>query len=98
MVILKHRMGVKMEITILKCDRCKKEVDGLIEFSFINRNVEPEEKDKSDDLTLNSMLWGLGKTKQYPTVHGGLCLDCVQEISRWLGHPENILSRNEVVK
>ena len=38
-----------MEITILKCDRCKKEVGGLIEYSFINRNVQ---EDRLDELTL----------------------------------------------
>ena len=87
-----------MEITVLKCDRCKKEVEGLIEFSFINRNIKPEEDETQSN---ENGLWNImyGKTKDYPTVRGGLCLDCVQEISRWLGHQENILcDKREAIK
>lgn len=82
-----------MEITVLKCDRCKKKVDGLIEFSFINRNI-PREGETTKGENLGS-LWDYMRDqshdKKYPTVQGGLCLDCVMEISRWLGHQENIL-------
>lgn len=79
-----------MEITILKCDRCKKEVDGLIEFSFINRNIQLNGKAEED----RGGLWGLMFKSQlkYPTVRGGLCLECIEKISRWLGHPENMLT------
>ena len=80
-----------MEITILKCDRCKREVAGLIEFSFINRNIQSKDDDKTERELLDT-LWRLKSKKDYPIVQGGLCLDCVMEISRWLGHPENILS------
>lgn len=85
-----------MEITVLKCDRCKREVEGLIEFSFINRNIQPDEDKDAENNESMSMaaLWGLTsehKSANYPIVHGGLCLDCIQEVSRWLGHPENIL-------
>lgn len=84
-----------MEIMVLKCDRCKKEVEGLIEFSFINRNIQEEDEKPKEEENVFDALWGLKNAmykKNYPTVRGGLCLDCVQEISRWLGHPENILS------
>ena len=85
-----------MEITVLKCDRCKRKVEGLIEFTFINQNIQLNEDDEDEDKS----IWGLinGKRREYPTVQGGLCLECVQEISRWLGHPENVLLENEVVK
>jgi len=86
-----------MEITVLKCDRCKKEVEGLIEFSFINRNVEAESADENKhDKHSDFFSSFYGKPKQYPTISGGLCFDCIQELSRWLGHPENSLK--EVIK
>ena len=78
----------KMEITVLKCDRCKKEVEGLIEFSFINRNIRLDDRGEEEKDTWSLLF---SKDKQYPTVRGGLCLECVMEISRWLGHPENVL-------
>lgn len=86
-----------MEITVLKCDRCKKEVDGLIEFSFINRNIKLDEQNEEDKpayrprLMLSELMLG-SRPSNYPHVQGGLCLECVQEISRWLGHQENILT------
>lgn len=80
-----------MKITVLKCDRCKREVDGLIEFSFINRNIEEEQDENEKPLDgLSSLMFG--ERKVYPTVRGGLCLDCIKEISRWLGHQENVLT------
>lgn len=84
-----------MEITVLKCDRCKQEVDGLIEFSFINRNVKPESIDGSDDERYSDPLGFsglLGMTKRYPTMRGGLCFNCTAEVLRWLGHSENNLN------
>ena len=77
-----------MEITVLKCDRCKQEVDGLIGFNFINRTVEPEE-DKDNNNLLTTMF---GKRREYPTIRGGLCFNCTEELLRWLGHPENSLN------
>jgi len=80
-----------MEITVLKCDRCKKEVKGLIEYSFINRNIQEEDGNEKPLDGLTSLMI-FGKQIEYPTVQGGLCLDCIEEISRWLGHPENMLT------
>ena len=87
-----------MKTTILKCDRCKKEVEGLIKFSFVNKNVRLVEDTKEDSNRFRTMTDLPYPT--YPTLQGELCLDCIQEISRWLGHPENILSGSieEVVK
>lgn len=84
-----------MEITILKCDRCKKEVEGLIEFSFINRNIKLDSEDENkppyrSGLLMSDLMLG-SKARNYPSFQGGLCLECVMEISRWLGHQENIL-------
>ena len=80
-----------MEITVLKCDRCKREVEGLIEFSFINRNVQPEDNEKPEQ---DRGFFGLmyGKQKEYPAIRGGLCFNCTEEVLRWLGHQENVLN------
>lgn len=81
-----------MKTTILRCDRCKKETGELIEFSFVNRNEEIKE-DTESDATLDSFSAAFfGSRKQFPTVSGELCYDCVKEISRWLGHQENCLT------
>ena len=82
-----------MEITVLKCDRCKKEVEGLIEYSFINRNIKEDEEAENPNSLDGLAKTMFGKMRQvYPSVQGGLCLDCTWEISRWLGHSENILN------
>jgi len=77
-----------MKTTVFACDRCKKKTDELIEFTFINQNVElqPEENRQI------SFFDCLGTQKRYPTMDGELCYDCVMEISRWLGHQENCLT------
>ena len=82
-----------MEITVLKCDRCKKEVEGLVEFSFINRNIKlnVETDESRDGIYSMNMMFGSNRSN-YPQVQGGLCLECVMEISRWLGHQENVLT------
>lgn len=82
-----------MEITVLKCDRCKQEVEGLIEFSFVNRNAEQEANSESDNNSRNLMGLMFGhKAKEYRNIHGGLCFNCMEELLRWLGHPENSLN------
>lgn len=82
-----------MKTTILRCDRCKKETDELVEFSFINRNVQLNDLDKDEQNKSNPFsifaMWG--KTTEHPTIKGELCLGCIKEIGRWLGHSENIL-------
>ena len=84
-----------MRIEILKCDRCKQKVNELIDFQFVNTN-NPDDNDGDGE---KGMMWPmLPKQKQYPTVQGGLCYDCIQIISRWLGHPENELIKNKVKK
>ncbi len=80
-----------MEVTIKKCDRCKKEVGGLIDYSFVNRNMPIKIEEESEKSMFN-LMWG-GSDKKYPTVTGGLCDNCIQEISRWLGHQENSLKQ-----
>ena len=87
-----------MKTTVLKCDRCKKETDMLVEFSFINRNIQLDEETKGKSTFAE--MWGFGSGRKYPTAEGDLCLDCVEDISHWLGHQENSLTgRNkDIVK
>lgn len=82
-----------MKITVLKCDRCKQEVEGLIEFSFINLNVEPERTVASKGGIFGNFFGSIGNgSSKYPTIKGGLCFNCMEELLRWLGHPENYLN------
>lgn len=83
-----------MEITVLKCDRCKREVDELVEFNFVNRNVQLEES-KEDKKGLFGLVYGFSTNHKYPSVQGGLCLACIQEVTRWLGHQENSLENTK---
>lgn len=82
-----------MKTEIKKCDRCKKQVDELVDFRFINtyQTIPPPDDFQEDKHSFASMM-GIGSRRaHYPTVEGELCLDCIQEISRWLGHQENVL-------
>lgn len=78
-----------MRTEIKKCDRCKKETEDLVDFQFVNRGITID-TDEPKDYSIFGYLSERART-QYPEVKGELCLDCVNEIGRWLGHPENIL-------
>lgn len=79
-----------MQETIYKCDKCKKETKDLIKYAFTNENIKIEQEEKAESRE-SFRIFGLPCREEHPIVFGELCLECVQEIGRWLGHPENTL-------
>jgi hypothetical protein len=85
---------MKKEIQI--CDRCKQEVEELMDFELINRNetIEPASKEDYGSIGSIGAFWGFGQpARTYPRLNGELCPECVRALLRWLGHPENKLHK-----
>jgi len=86
-----------MKTTIVRCDRCKREVGELIDFSFVNTNIEENTEDKKEESGFYGMLFKDSR-KPYPTITGEICYDCMKIIIRWIGHQENSLDPVEQMK
>ena len=77
---------------IKKCDRCKKRVDVLVNFKFVNSNATIEKEDNEIEAAFASWF---SIQPDYPTGQAELCYECTATFIRWIGHPENELYKSK---
>jgi hypothetical protein len=75
----------RVKTTIIKCDRCKKKVEAVVNIVMVNRNVTLEDEPSNNHFLL------LGPVKRHPTIEKEVCESCVMELCRWVEHEENFL-------